>query len=160
MSYRTYINGKQVFGNNEYYPEWIDFIKSQGIEVSEDGDYDGYVVDVMGAIETIEKIILRLAKEYEGEERLDRLGDKVVYNEMFDFSSTYRNILQDQKDKYGLPLTDHMMKLKEYGYVFMSVAFIEACGGLIEIDREKSSVFNRLYTYKLKKGKVLPVRAG
>ena len=32
MSYRTRINGNQIFGNNEWHPEWIEFVKSQGIE--------------------------------------------------------------------------------------------------------------------------------
>ena len=36
MSYRTYINDTQIFGNHECYEEWIDFIKSQGIDANED----------------------------------------------------------------------------------------------------------------------------
>ena len=35
MSYRTYVNDTQIFGNNECYPEWINYIKSKGIEVGE-----------------------------------------------------------------------------------------------------------------------------
>ena len=35
MSYRTYINGNQVFGNNEYYPEWIEYIESKGIVINQ-----------------------------------------------------------------------------------------------------------------------------
>ena len=37
MSYRTSVNGVQIFGNNEYYKEWTDFLKSKGIEIDEDG---------------------------------------------------------------------------------------------------------------------------
>ena len=29
MSYRTRVNETQIFGNNEYYQEWIDFIRSE-----------------------------------------------------------------------------------------------------------------------------------
>ena len=27
MAYRIYINDIQLFGNNEYYPEWITYMK-------------------------------------------------------------------------------------------------------------------------------------
>jgi hypothetical protein len=37
MSYRTEVEGFQIFGNNEYYKEWIEFISSEGIEVDEEG---------------------------------------------------------------------------------------------------------------------------
>ena len=33
MSYRTYIEDKQIFGNNECYKDWIVFIKYKNIEV-------------------------------------------------------------------------------------------------------------------------------
>lgn len=63
MSYRTYIGNTQVFGNNEYYKEWTDFIESQGIEIGEDGDYDGEITDVQGMFDVINKITKRLIKE-------------------------------------------------------------------------------------------------
>ena len=45
MAYRTYINGTQVFGNNEYYPEWIKYLKSKGITIGEEDEYDGEIDD-------------------------------------------------------------------------------------------------------------------
>lgn len=63
MSYRTYIEKTQVFGNNEYYKEWADFIESQGIEIGEDGDYDGEITDIQGMFDVIDKITKRLIKE-------------------------------------------------------------------------------------------------
>ena len=63
MSYRTYIEKTQVFGNNEYYKEWEDFIESQGIEIGVDGDYDGEITDIQGMFDVIEKITKRLIKE-------------------------------------------------------------------------------------------------
>ena len=63
MSYRTCIEDTQVFGNNEYYKEWADFIESQGIEIGEDGDYDGEITDVQGMFNVINKITKRLIKE-------------------------------------------------------------------------------------------------
>lgn len=46
MSYRTYVNDVQVFGNDEYYSELIEFIKAQGIDVNEEGyvDWDARTV--------------------------------------------------------------------------------------------------------------------
>ena len=177
MSYRTYINHVQVFGNNEFYQEWLDFIQSQGIEVSEECTYDGEITDVMGAIKTIEKIILRLAEEHNehvvslpvanaiakddisSEKKESELQThSFPHNSMFDFTRTYKNILWDQKDKYGMKLTDHMMFVKNNGYIFMSIAFIEACKGLIEPDTDNKE--NRLYKYKVKDGMKIPVHAG
>ena len=63
MSYHTWINGEEIFGNNEYYDEWIDFIKSKGIEVDEDGCYEGEINDVQGIFETVDKITRRLIDE-------------------------------------------------------------------------------------------------
>lgn len=50
MSYRTKVNGVQIFGNNEIYPEWIEFVISQGIEIKEDGIYRGETTDLQGRI--------------------------------------------------------------------------------------------------------------
>ena len=47
MAYRTRVNGVQIFGNNEYYEEWAEFLKSKGIEIDEDGCYDGEIDDVL-----------------------------------------------------------------------------------------------------------------
>ena len=62
MSYCTYINGTQIFGNNEYYPEWIEFIRKQGIEVDEEGGYDG--TDNQKAIDEITAKINEKAKQH------------------------------------------------------------------------------------------------
>ena len=45
MSYRTTIEDFQIFGNNETYPEWLEFIKSQGITIDEEGNYSGEIHD-------------------------------------------------------------------------------------------------------------------
>ena len=71
MSYRTRLNGRQIFGNNEWYPEWIEFVKPQGIEVDEDGLYEGEITDVKGLFITIDTITRRLIKE-----RDDRVARK------------------------------------------------------------------------------------
>lgn len=79
MSYRTYVNGVQVFGNNEYYDEWIDFIKSCGIQVDEDGAYEGDITDFMGALVVVEKITLQLNQKRDEFEK--RICWKVWYKE-------------------------------------------------------------------------------
>ena len=63
MSYRTYINNTQVFGNNERYPEWIKYVESKGITVGEEGDYEGELDDFMEALDVVESIVMRLESE-------------------------------------------------------------------------------------------------
>ena len=63
MSYRTYINGTQVFGNNDFYQEWTDFLQSKGIEIDEDGLYDGYIDDLQGMFNVIDRITQKLIDE-------------------------------------------------------------------------------------------------
>jgi hypothetical protein len=63
MSYRTYVNGHQIFGNNEWYQEWADFIESEGIKIDEDGLYDGYIDNLQGVFDVIDKITRRLINE-------------------------------------------------------------------------------------------------
>lgn len=63
MSYRTTINGSQLFGNNEFYGEWIDYIKSQGIKIDGNGNYKGEITDFMSALTVIENITMRLHHE-------------------------------------------------------------------------------------------------
>lgn len=63
MSYRTYVNNYQIFGNEEYYDEWIEFIQSQGIEVDEEGCYEGEITDFMSGLVVCENIVNKLEKE-------------------------------------------------------------------------------------------------
>ena len=157
MSYRTYVNEHQIFGNNEYYPEWIEFIKSQGIEVSDEFTYDGYITNVMGAVEAIEQVILRKAKESE-EIIIGRNGKTFKHYKLFDFSNEYEKIIKDREDKYGMELTDHILFIEDMSYMFMSVTFIKACKDLIE--RAQKPKGKRLYNYKVKDGKQIHVHAG
>lgn len=80
MAYRTYINGTQVFGNDECYPEWITYLKSKGISIGEEGDYDGELDDFMEALDIVESIVIRL--ESERRERKKK-GEKVLQSEYF-----------------------------------------------------------------------------
>ena len=58
MSYHVYIDGVQLFGNDEDIPAWNDFIKSQGIKIDEDTHaYEGEITDFMRMIECLELIV-------------------------------------------------------------------------------------------------------
>ena len=164
MSYRTSVNGTQIFGNNEYYTEWIEFIRSQGVEVDEDGLYEGEITDVMGAVVTIEKIVLRMEEERRAQmSKIDDLLKKKESTEhleelrpvsLFDFRRNYENLIS-----HDIALTDAMSDLQENAYIFMSCAFIDACGDSIEGDKHFSTP-NHFMCYKIKKGCAIKVSAG
>ena len=177
MSYRTYVEDYQIFGNNEGYDEWFDFIKSEGIEVDEDGCYDGYITNIMGAIETLETIIENFEKDRRlridefkkayknvSKEDLEKIKKNTfVPTSIFDHRSTFDNyLLQKEKykdDEYRNSLTDLMMDLYNNGYIFMSINFIEACGDKIESDRH-FAIPGHFYCYKLKEDEKIHVHAG
>ena len=165
MSYRTSVNDVQIFGNNEYYPEWIEFIKSQGIEVNDDGCYDGEITDVMGALKTIEKIVMQLEKEHR-EEKVDKWEDNYItsesgelYKSLFNFSYIYDKVVDSEGKRYSNHLTDLLIEIKNNSYVFMPLAFLQACGESIK-KGHISRTDGRLYTYSLIDGKKIKVHAG
>ena len=96
MSYRTYINNTQVFGNNECYPEWIKYVESKGITVGEDGDYEGELDDFMEALDVIESIVMRL--ESERRERKKK-GEKFFNQSIFDLGDIYNEVVEDPEEE-------------------------------------------------------------
>ena len=151
MSYRTRINGSQIFGNNEYYPEWIDFIQSQGIEVGEEGNYEGEITDFMGALEVIEKITMNIYK--------DRKSKKGSVN-LFDFESIPRSIENaDLNDKFASSLFDEEFEVISNAYAFLSYQFYLACEDKLEKD-EMFKVPGHTRCYKVREGESLHVYAG
>lgn len=168
MAYRTYINDVQVFGNNEYYTEWLDFIRSKGITVGDESNYDGEIDDFMGALEVIEKIVIRLDDERiatresllkdvktDDAETLEWIERRCT--SLFDLSHVKRNVLKDQ-DTPNMPrLFDELYTLCDSGYLFMPIAFYQACKKSLELDLGHPT---RLRAYKLKRGKKIHVKAG
>lgn len=176
MSYRTLVNDIQVFGNNEYYPEWIEFIKSQGIAVNEDGYYEGDITDFMGALSVIEQIVLRLNKEQEERnqkrrEHIQKLSDEqretlqksgFRIQSLFDF----RNIpefleKQDEfspNDRYNSSLLDQLFETVNQSYAFMPYTFYKACEDKLE-EAEMFSTDGHLHCFKVKNGEKIHVRA-
>lgn len=160
MSYRTYVEGVQIFGNNECYPEWIEFVKSQGITVDEEGCYSGEIKDFMGALSVIETIVLRKNKERE-EFKMEYNGNmagKPILS-LFDFTNT-PNVLERQSpnDRYNNSLLDELMTIIDTSYAFMPYAFYLACEDKLEPDKVFSTE-GHFYCYKLKEGLTLDVEA-
>lgn len=146
MSYKTYINDTQVFGNNEGYPEWIEYIKSKGIKVSEEYCYDGYLDDFMEALAVIEKITLRIESDIRKrnraillqaqsnpdllEKQLQDIQERFPKSS-WDFSGYYDEVT-DSKNKYKPMLFDKIMECVNHGYMFLPYQFFKACEDNLE----------------------------
>lgn len=167
MSYRTYVEGSQIFGNNEYYPEWIEFIKSQGIKVDDEQCYEGEIHDFMGALVAIEKIVMRLHKEKEElrQKQGGAIGKRKIYG-LFDFTHIVDTIdSSNQVDEngervfeYGDSLFDELCDIVNNSYAFMPYAFFIACEEKLEAV-ESYSTQDHFYSYKLKDGETICVKA-
>lgn len=157
MSYRTFVEGTQLFGNNEYYEEWIEFIKSQGVEVDEEGCYKGEIKEFMPALSIVESIVLRLNKERED---LRKEWDAKICSEkpilsLFDF----RNIPLKVKNKnYETSLLDELFDLIDNSYAFLPYAFFKACEDKLKRDHVFTTE-SHFYCFKLKEGKTIHVEA-
>lgn len=78
MSYKTRVNGKQLFGNNEWYDEWGKYLISKGIDIDDEGLYEGELDDFMEALEVIEKITMNIeAKRRERKEAGGKFSARV-----------------------------------------------------------------------------------
>lgn len=161
MSYRTRINGVQIFGNNEYYPEWIEFIQSQGIKINEEGSYEGEITDFMSALITVEKITLRLnaARKKRNDYLREKGLDKFPLRELFDFSNIPDEITnQDKEDKYNCSLSDRLFEIIRNGYAFMPYALYLACKNKLEPDKP-FTVDGHFHCFKVKEGQTIKVSA-
>lgn len=180
MSYRTYINNTQVFGNNEYYPEWIEFMETQGTIIDEfdEGRYEGEIKDFMAALNVVESIVLRLEKETK--ERVKNIVDKLTENgcseeeiqeklaysygtkSIFDWRHTYDKLLEMEErypdDKYNTSLLDGLREILDNGYIFMPYQFLKACEDVLE-ELPPYSVPCHFRCYKIKDGCKLIVKA-
>lgn len=157
MSYRTRINGIQIFGNNEYYTEWADFLTSKGIKIDEDGCYDGEIDDVMGMFETIDKIVKSLIKKQH----------EKVEKGVTDFRGNPVKELADLSDSMWLSDNTPVLRFNQYmiehAYCFLPYQVYKAVEDLIETvpcRYEKDGVDWTFSTYKIKEGKTIKVYAG
>lgn len=153
MSYRTYINDTQVFGNNECYPEWIKYIESKGITIDEDGGYEGELDNFMEALDVVESIVMRL----EAERRENKKnGEKFFSQSIFDLGNIYDDVAARPKEG---SLLDKELHYLECGYMFMPYAFFKACEDILE-DRGYSWKGRHAKIFKLKEGCKIKVSAG
>lgn len=154
MSYRTKINGKQLFGNNEWYEEWGEYLISKGIEIDDEGLYEGELDNFMEALEVIEKITMNI----EAERRERKKAGKNFFNQsIFDNGDIYDSLVND--DEHYESLFDKEIEIIKHGYMFLPIQFFKACEDMLEyagIDLKG----NRTYTYKLKDGCKIKVTAG
>ena len=167
MSYRTYVEDVQVFGNGEYYPEWMDFIKSQGIEIDDEGCYEGEVHDFMGALVIIENIVMRLYQEAEA--RRERLGGMIGKRKIYGFFDLTHMVdtitMNNQVDENGKRLCedgdslfDELMSAVNNSYAFMPYAFFQACEEKLE-QIDSFATKDHFHCYKLKNGETIHVQA-
>ena len=161
MSYRTYVNGVQVFGNNEYYPEWIEFIKTQCIYVDEDGNYEGDITDFMAGLKCVETIVLRMEKERQDQiKELSNKSSNFHKSSLFDLTNIYQESINalEENDEYEISLFDRLYQFLEDGYIFMPYAFFKACEDMLEKDHVFSTE-KHFNCFKLKNGKRIHVKA-
>lgn len=174
MSYRVSINGVQLFGNNESYDVWDEFIRSQDIAIGEEGDYDGEIHDFHGAMLACERIAKDLIAERREEAKsiLPRLRKLVEQNpddeplrkeyekwsrSYFDFSSH-----ETWLDQNVQTLFDICHEIATTGYVFLPFALYLACRDLLddpEPGQDEDGTF-RIRKYRFKPGVTAHVHAG
>ena len=152
MSIRTYVEGIQIFGNNCTYEKWNEFIKSQGIEVSEEGCYDGYITDFPKAIEVMQEITLDIYKYFK-EDAYDKRN-------IFDLSY----ILEDYKDsleKYGqeckFDLFKKLNNLTRDSYLFMTYQLYRICECKLKYDFIETEDGSKVLMYTLRDGEKIRV---
>ena len=136
MAYRTRVNDREVFGNNECYVDWIDFIKSKGIVVDEDGNYEGDIDDVMGMFAVVDKITRKLIAE--------------CHEEVVKGVRTF-----DDKPKRELTDVENYYCFLPYQFYLAVKDKIERIGGAYK----KDGVDWLFCTYKLKDGEKIHVSA-
>ena len=158
MSYRTSINKTQIFGNNECYQKWMDFIRSEGIEIDEDGSYDGYTENLQGMFDVIDTITRGLINDRHNQVVAGETWRGKPYRELTDLSES---MWLDDKT----PLLMYNMEMIEHAYCFLPYQAFKAVENLIEksdvpyyiSDDGKEWLF---CSYKLKDGERIHVCAG
>ncbi len=157
MSYRTRINDTQIFGNNEFYQEWADFLSSKGIEVNEEGLYDGYIDDLQGMFDVIDRITRKLINDRH---------EEVLKGEKDWQGNPYRELTDLSKSMWltnNTPLLMYNMQMIEHAYCFLPYQVFKAVEDIIEkSDKPYVSEDGKEWyfcSYKLKAGKKIHVYA-
>ncbi len=143
MSYRTYVNGVQIFGNNDSYDEWFEFLRKEGVKIGSDGEYDGYITDVDGALEVVCGIAFKECGGFE-------IGNPMDFSRTIDAFK-----IRETKGKTLVGFCEYIM---DNAYVFLPVQFLKAISD--EVEKKYMFEEERLIHVALKDGKKIHVRAG
>ena len=157
MSYRVKIDGCQIFGNNESYALWDDFVKSQGITIDTEGNYDGYTTDVEGMFKVIDKITRkniadRHRRVLAGEKKI---GGKEAIKELADFTDSI--FLKDDT-----PILEFDEYIARNAYIFLPLQVKNILMDKIvrADDRYKDDIVDWSFaSYKLKDGEKIHLSA-
>lgn len=158
MSYRTTVEGVQIFGNDEYYADWIDFVKSNGIVVDEDDCYEGDIIDVEGLFKVIDRITKKIiANQHErvsrGETTFTCRG-KEPCREMTDFTNS---VWID--DDTPLLMSNRMIIENSYFFV-PYILFNAVKGKIVPCDvYEDDKIEWHCCSFKIKDGEKIHIRA-
>lgn len=181
MSYKTEVNGVQIFGNNEIFPEWLEFIKSQGIEIDEECCYDGKITDFMGALQCLETIVMKLEKKQQDEiaelkkkeqnnkdpnrqeyfnEVLHNPNSRFYKTSLFDWRNIYTETLiaMESKDDFELSLFDQLLEIIQNSSIFLPYNFYLACKDVLQRDK-MNTIEKHFFCYKIKDGESIHIRA-
>lgn len=169
MAYRTYVNGVQIFGNNNRYEQWENFIRSQGIEINHDGLYRGEINDFMAAIEACEQIVMSI-----DEERVKRRQNITVNPDpdpefqamllqettsQFDLTEIPARIKKRDGTPAAIGLFDNLLSIVWNGCMFVPYTLYLACKEHLEPDLENRKV-GHINTFRIKPGHHIEVWAG
>ena len=136
MSYRTYVGTKekgdiQILGNNEWYQPFIEELKRQGIEIDENGCYEGEIKEIQPILDILEQYIWSKEKE------VKEIYDEDIFN------------LRPKAIDQG-SLTFRMKLASENAYIFTTANIIRHLRDDLEL---KYDIYNKKEYYQIKEGK-------
>lgn len=122
MSYRTYVNGTQIMGNNEYSINLINELKKQGCKLDEEECFENFELkELQPIIEALERHII---SKYESLKSFDV--------NIADFTENLEKADKENNITFAMETTVND------AYIFTSVNFLKAIEGLyiMRFDRE------------------------
>lgn len=175
MSYRVTVNDVQLFGDNEHYAEWDEYIESLGIKIGPDGQYEGEITDFHACMRVLEQIVKNIVSRRRAEyaphkARVEKLLAedpahkgalelKARYGaSIWDFSCYQRWIDQDIQSVF-----DVCWELATRAYAFLPFTFWMACRDILEpVDPFDAGPENiqRVRIFQFKPGMSARVKAG
>lgn len=134
MSYRIYVNNYQCLGNNEFPEVLRKALNKQGAKIYPSNDFifhDFEIKELQPIIEALEQYI------FEIDERISKRHNGVGLG---DFTEKFQKWKQRN-------YTDEVQNMIEFGYMFITVNFLNAIKDDYEIDYSGDKII-----YKIKEG--------